>query len=297
VSVEIKVPASSANLGVGFDCLALALELYLRVSVDVIDGPESSLVVEGEGQARLALDESNRFMAGFRSGWRAAGSGTPPPIAISMTNEIPLGRGLGSSAAATVAGLLAAEELAAVYFDRDRLIAMAAEIEGHPDNAAAALLGGFVLVVGDRTRPFEPPPDLRAVVFVPERELATAEMRDVLPRDVPLQDAVSNAAGVGAVVAAFATGDLALLSAMSGDRLHEPYRARLYPELEPMKSAAVGAGALGAALSGAGSSILALTDEIHAHDVALAMDQAAERLALTGTVRLISPAVEGAVVR
>jgi homoserine kinase len=141
---------------------------------------------------------------------------------------------------------------------------------------------------------FEPPADLRAVVFVPERELATAEMRAVLPRDVPLQDAVSNGAGVGAVVAAFATGDLALLSAMSGDRLHEPYRARLYPELEPMKSAAVGAGALGAALSGAGSSILALTDEFHAQDVALAMDQAAERLELAGTVRVLQLSTHGA---
>jgi homoserine kinase len=193
----VEVPASTANLGVGFDCLALALDLHLVVTIALIDGPESTLSVEGEGSARLALDESNRFVAGFRAGW--AEQGTPPPIAITMTNEVPLGRGLGSSAAATVAGLLAAQELGATDYDDDRLIAMAAAIEGHPDNAAAALLGGFVLFTDGRASSFDPPAGLRAVVFVPERELATSEMRAVLPDSVPMRDAVANAGGVGAV--------------------------------------------------------------------------------------------------
>jgi homoserine kinase len=291
-SVRVEVPASTANLGVGFDCLALALELYLRVTVDLIDGPESTLSVEGEGSARLALDESNRFVAGFRAGW--SDRGAPPPIAITMANEVPLGRGLGSSAAATVAGLLAAQELAATDLDDDRLIALAAGIEGHPDNAAAALLGGFVLWNGGRATSFDPPAGLRAVVFVPERELATSEMRAVLPDSVPMQDAVNNAAGVGAVVAAFAAGDLSLLSAMSHDRLHEPYRAAVYPELKPMKAAATEAGAYGAALSGAGSSILALSQEHRAQAVAIAMDETADRLGLAGTVRVLRPAGRGA---
>jgi homoserine kinase len=286
------VPASTANLGVGFDCLALALDLHLRVSVEVIDGPESTLSVEGEGSARLALDESNRFVAGFRAGW--SGQGTPPPIAISMANEVPIGRGLGSSAAATVAGLLAAQELAATDYDDDRLIAMAADVEGHPDNAAAALLGGFVLFAGGRATSFDPPAGLRAVVFVPERELATEEMRAVLPVAVPIKDAVANAAGVGAVVAAFAGGDLSLLSAMSHDRLHEPYRAAVYPELNPMKAAAIESGAYGAALSGAGSSILALCQEHRAQAVAIAMDETADRLGLAGTVRVLRPSSRGA---
>ena len=291
-AVDIAVPASSANLGVGFDCLALALDLHLTVSVRVIDGPESTLAVEGEGNARLALDESNRFMAGFRAGWSEVGSA--PPIAITMTNQIPLGRGLGSSAAATVAGLLAAQELAATDYDDDRLIAMAAKVEGHPDNAAAALLGGFVLITGGSAVTFEPPPGLRAVVFVPERELATDDMRAVLPATVPMADAVANAGGVGAVVAAFAGGDLSLLAAMGRDRLHEPYRSKVYPELPPMKAAALEAGALGAALSGAGSSILALTHEHRAQAVAIALDETAEHLGLAGTVRVLHPAARGA---
>jgi homoserine kinase len=294
-AVEVRVPASSANLGVGFDCLALALDLHLAVSVQVIDGPESTLAVEGEGKARLALDESNRFVAGFRAGWSAAGIEEPvPPVAIAMTNEIPLGRGLGSSAAATVAGLLAAEVLAGADYDDDRLIAMAAEVEGHPDNAAAAVLGGFVLISGGRAVSFPPPSGLRAVVFVPERELATDDMRAVLPAGVPLADAVANAGGVGAVVAAFATGDLSLLSAMSGDRLHEPYRRALFPELPAMKAAAIEAGALGAALSGAGSSILALAENGAEQAVAIALDETAERLGLAGTVRVLEPASRGA---
>jgi homoserine kinase len=295
--VDVRVPASSANLGVGFDCLALALDLHLTVSVAVSEGPESTLSVEGEGSARLALDESNRFIAGFRAGWASAGDAAgaaPPPMAITMTNEIPLGRGLGSSAAATVAGLLAAGALSGTDFDDDRLIAMAAEVEGHPDNAAAALLGGFVLFSGGRAASFQPPAGLRAVVFVPERELSTSDMRAVLPASVPMADAVANAGGVGALVAAFATGDLSLLSAMSGDRLHEPYRATVYPELPAMKAAAIDAGALGAALSGAGSSILALADEARAQAVAIAFDEVAERLGLAGTVRVLQPATRGA---
>jgi homoserine kinase len=294
-AVTVDVPASSANLGVGFDCLALALDLHLRVSVEVIEGPESSLSVEGEGRARLALDESNRFMAGLRAGWREADGGSPPALAIAMDNEIPLGRGLGSSAAATVAGLVAAETLIGAAIADDRLIELAAAIEGHPDNAAAALLGGFVLFGAGRATGFDPPPALLAVVFVPERELATSDMRAVLPEQVPLADAVANAAGVGALVAAFAGGELSLLRAMSGDRLHEPYRAAVYPELPLLKAAALRAGALGCALSGAGSSVIALADQDHAQAVALALDEVAEQSAMAGTVRVIAPTGRGAV--
>lgn len=297
MTIEIEVPASSANLGVGFDCLALALELHLFVAVDVIDGPESSLSVEGEGAARLALDESNRFVSGWRAGWLEMGSEPAPAIAIKMTNEIPLARGLGSSAAATVAGLLAARALTGSKIGGDRLIGLATEIEGHPDNAAAALLGGFVVVTGGRAVSFDPPSSLRCVLFVPERELATADMRAVLPATVSHRDAAHNAGAVAAVVAAFATGDLSLLSAMNDDRLHEPYRASVYPELTQLKAAATGAGALGAALSGAGSSIIALTDDALAETVALALDTAAERVGLPGTIRLIRPAAQGAFVR
>ena len=151
-----------------------------------------------------------------------------------------------------------------------------------------------MLFSGGRAVSFQSPAGLRAVVFVPERELATEDMRAVLPASVPLADAVANAGGVGAMVAAFAGGDLSLLSAMSEDRLHEPYRVAVYPELPQMKAAAIDAGALGAALSGAGSSILALVEDDRAQAVAIAFDETAERLSLAGTVRVLEPASRGA---
>ncbi len=294
MTIEIEVPASSANLGVGFDCLALALDIHLGVRVEIAGGTATSLVVEGEGSDRLSLDPSNRFLAGFSAGWRAASSQPEPALDIVMTNEIPLGRGLGSSAAATVAGLMAAEALAGVELGRGELLRLATDTEGHADNAAAALFGGFVIVADGRVVRFDPPLWLRCVLFVPERELATSEMRAALPAKVPHADAAHNAGAVALLVAAFATGDLALFSAMNDDRLHEPYRSRVFPELPSLKNAALGAGALGAALSGAGSSVLALAQPDTAEAVASAMEGAAGRVGLVGSARTTQPAAQGA---
>jgi homoserine kinase len=294
VTIEIEVPASSANLGVGFDCLALALDLHLGVRVEIAEGSASSLVVEGEGSDRLSLGPSNRFVAGFTAGWHAASSKAEPALDIVMTNEIPLGRGLGSSAAATVAGLIAAEALAGVDLGRGELLRLATEIEGHADNAAAALFGGFVIVADGRVVRFDPPALLRCVLFVPDRELATSDMRAALPAEVPHADATHNAGAVALLVAAFATGDLALFSAMNDDRLHEPYRSHHFPELPSLKNAALGAGALGAALSGAGSSVIALTEPDTAAAVAAALELAARSVGLVGSARTTQPAVQGA---
>jgi homoserine kinase len=295
VNIEIEVPASSANLGVGFDCLALALDIHLGVRVEIAEGSASSLVVEGEGSDRLSVDPSNRFLAGFSAGWRAASSDAEPALDIVMTNEIPLGRGLGSSAAATVAGLMAAEALAGIELGRGELLRLAAEIEGHADNAAAALFGGFVIVADGRVVRFDPPALLRCVLFVPVRELATNDMRAALPAEVAHADATHNAGAVALLVAAFATGDLALFSAMNDDRLHEPYRSHVFPELPSLKKAALEAGALGAALSGAGSSVLALVDADTTEVVASALQVAAARLGLAGSARVASPAAQGAI--
>lgn len=294
--VTVEVPATSANLGCGFDALALALDLRLRATVDVIDRGPSTLTVEGEGAGRLSADRRNRFMMGMRRGLAAAGVAEPyGSWRIQMRNDIPLMRGLGSSAAATVAGLVAARALSGAALSDDRLIALAAEIEGHADNASAALLGGFVVVAGGRTVRFDPPVALRAVVFVPQRPLRTAEMRAVLPAAVPLADAVHNLGGAALIVAAMATGDLSLLAAMNDDRLHEPYRARVFLELPALLKAAREAGALGAALSGAGSTVIALCDQDGtAAAVSAAFTQAAQRLNLPGTARVLTVSSAGA---
>jgi homoserine kinase len=267
----------------------------------MLDAGPTTLTVEGEGAGRLSADRRNRFLMGLRNGLAAAGAAADDRhFRVRMHNEIPLMRGLGSSAAATVAGLVAARALSGSpgRLSDERLIELATEIEGHGDNAAAALLGGFVVVTGGRSVRLDPPAALRAVVFVPQRPLRTAEMREVLPATVPLADAVHNLGAAALIVAAMAGGDLSLLAAMNDDRLHEPYRAAVYPELPVLVAAARDAGALGAALSGAGSTVIALCDsDASAAAVADAFSRVAARLNLPGDARSLAVSSAGARVR
>lgn len=289
--VTVEVPASSANLGPGFDCLALALDMWLRVTVEAVDGEDSW---QGVGEAEgLSFGGDNRCLHGLMAGFSEMESRPRPALRVQMDSSIPMGRGLGSSAAATVAGLVAGQTLTDARLDR--LLNRAALIEGHPDNASAAILGGFVIVTQERVTRFDVPPSLRIVVFVPERQLATADMRAVLPEHVRLTDAALNAAAVGGIVAAFASGSLAGLSAVSDDRLHEPYRAAEYPELPKLKRAAIEAGAIGAALSGAGSSVIALCTTETVAAVHAAFDEASQQL-LPGSVSQLAPSREGTLV-
>lgn len=293
--VTVEAPASSANLGPGFDVLALALDIWLRVTVETTPRGADTLDVSGEGSSRLRFDGDNRLLGGLTAGLSELGIERRPGFRIIMHNDIPLGRGLGSSAAATVAGLLALESLARQPIER--LPYLAALLEGHSDNAAAALYGGFVLVADERVTRFEPPPELQPVVFIPERELPTEEMRRVLPATVHRESAVVNAGHVGQIVAAFATGDLSLLAAMNDERLHEQARSRVYPEFARLKSAAVEAGALGAALSGAGSSVIAMcADASTATAVVEALAREAAAIGLSGATRLVRPTSRSAAV-
>jgi homoserine kinase len=295
VKVLVEVPATSANLGAGFDCLALALDIWLRVEVETADDRRTSLVVHGEDSDSVRLSRRNRFMRGLDGGLNRLHAGRAPALRITMNNEIPLFRGLGSSAAATIAGLLVAQALAETELGTETLLALAAEIEGHADNSAAALLGGFVVVAGGHVVRFDPPTDLRAVLFIPERRLATADMRAVLPETVSHGDAVHNLGRAALIVAAMAGADLSLLSAMSDDRLHEPYRAKLYPEISALIAAAREAGALGAALSGAGSTVIALAVADSATGaIATALATAAAQLGLDGEARVVGLSRSGA---
>jgi homoserine kinase len=300
--VVVEVPASSANLGVGFDCLALALDLRLRVEVEVLPaGGMSELQVSGEGAGRLGLNDANRFVAGLRRGLAELGHADEDQAwRIEMDNEIPVGRGLGSSAAAAVAGLLCAEALSGTALEPQRLLGLATAIEGHPDNVAAALVGGFVVVTGGpadgaawRTLRIEPPAELRAVVFIPELELPTSRMRAALPDTVPRADAVHNLGRAAMLVAAMASGELSLLSAMCEDRLHEPYRAPLFPQFPELEQAAMAAGALGSALSGAGSTVIALCRAGAAEAILEAMSDRAAALSLDGVARIVAPRSSG----
>ncbi len=301
--VVVDVPASTANLGAGYDTLAMALDLVNRVSVEVLDAPSVELSVAGEGEGQLAGDRQNRFVVALELGLRWALGEVPSGIGwrIAMRNEIPLARGLGSSAAATVAGLLAADALTGGGLDARRQLELACELEGHPDNAAAALLGGFVVVAMSGGRPevvrFDVPGRLRAVLFIPERHLSTAAMRAALPREVLHRDAAFNVSRAALAVAAIASGRYALLREATEDRLHEPYRAAVYPELPALLAAAREAGALGACLSGAGSSVIAFADDESTLEAAgEAMARVAADQALAGRVRPVAPRNAGPIV-
>lgn len=292
--MTVEAPASSANLGPGFDALALALDLWLRVTLTPLDAGAESLDVEGEGADEIGLDAGNRFLIGLEHGLEEFGL-DPPVMRIEMSNAIPLARGLGSSAAASVAGLRAAEALAGEEIGDARLLELATQIEGHPDNASAALLGGFV-IASERPARFDPPRSLVAALFIPDFALRTSRMREALPANVSHSDATHNVGRTAMVVAALASGlRLDLLAAMSDDRLHEPYRLVHFPQLPDLVRAARGAGALGASLSGAGSTVIALSDdESVATRAADAMTRAAAGLDLAGRALVVKPVAHGA---
>ena len=301
--ITVEVPATSANIGAGYDCLGLALDLVNTIELEVNSGRpgEVELTVEGAGSGELIGERGNRFVRGLemalfrafgeapnRAGWRVA-----------MKNAVPLERGLGSSAAAVVGGLVAGNALAGDPLTPTDLLGLANDIEGHPDNVAAALLGGFVVAAAIDRRieaiRFDVPRDLRTVLFIPDVRFRTDEMRAVLPARVPLGDAVANLSRVAVGVAGIATGRYDLLRVLTVDRLHERYRARAYPQLPFLVGAARDAGAIGACLSGAGSTIIAFADSmsviarIEAAFTAVAADRD-----LPGTIRIVAPRNAGA---
>lgn len=301
--VVVEVPASSANLGAGYDCLAVALGLTNRVEVEVRGWSrgEIELTVDGEGSGELTADRENRCVQGVEAALREVRGELPDGVGwrIEMRNEIPLSRGLGSSAAATVAGLVAGNAFLGEPLTSADLLRLATAIEGHPDNAAAALLGGFVVTAalpdGVEALRFDAPRDLRAILFIPDLRLPTDDMRKVLPAKVPREDAVANLTRVAVGVAGIASGRFDLLRVVTVDRLHEPYRAKTFPQLPKLVEAARGAGAIGACLSGAGSTVIAFSDSVRTLTrIEGAFAAAAADMDLTGRVSVVSPRNAGA---
>lgn len=261
---QIVVPASSANLGPGFDCLGIALSLYHRLTVTEVEGEGVEIRVTGEVAAKVPLDCRNAVYQAMAQIFAAAGY-RPGRLLLECHCDIPLACGLGSSAAALLAGLAAGLLISGQELERQRLIEMGVSVEGHPDNIVPSVLGGFTAAVVTAGRVdyarLEPPEGLGVVVAIPDFSLSTNQARAVLPRQVSFQDAVANLGRVGLLTAAMASRRLELLRTAMVDVLHEPYRLKLVPGLEEVRRAALEAGALGVALSGAGPTILALVDK------------------------------------
>lgn len=262
--VRIRVPASTANLGPGFDSLGLALNLYTWIEMRQAQGSTVfHLYGEQLADKGIPCDQSNLVYKVAQQVFAKAGVNVPE-LEISMYSDIPLTRGLGSSATAIVGALCAANALIGSPLSTDDLFQLASSIEKHPDNVGASLFGGLVVAYWDGARAeyikIEPDARLEALVAIPRFELSTDKARHVLPRELPLADAVFNVGHSNLLVAALCTGRLEMIRHAMKDALHQPYRAALVPGMPDILEFAPEHGALGIALSGAGPTMLALVD-------------------------------------
>src|SRR5258706_1127133 len=261
----VKVPATSANLGPGFDSLGLALDLWNETAITL--AIEFSVRVKGEGEDKLSNDKNNLI---FRAAQRLAecAGRSLPQFHADCVNQIPLSSGLGSSAAATLTGLLAANALLGTPLLKEEILGLASEMEGHPDNVAPALMGGLVVSTIENekviARQIPTAAPLHVTFVLPDFHLPTKEARAALPEKVSMKDAVHNISGVVFVTEAFRNGDLDLLGKAMTDTLHQPYRLKLIPGAEAAMDAAKEAGASAVALSGARPSLIAFSSKAEA---------------------------------
>jgi homoserine kinase len=259
-SVTVRVPATTANLGPGFDTLGIALKLHNHISIRETDGPNVERVDSMRGNA-VALAMTREAVEAFfrRSKIKPHGA------QIEVKGDVPTTGGLGSSVTVRLGIVYALNELNGRPLSDAGILEIVTELEHHPDNAAPALFGGFVvsgIIDGTiRYRRFSVPPSLKFIVCIPDYAVSTEKARAALPRQVPLADAVENLKRVALITSVFASGEFSLLRGLFEDRLHQPYRKKLVPQLDAVIAAALEAGALGGWLSGSGSAIMAIADQ------------------------------------
>lgn len=289
----MRVPATTANLGPGFDCIGLALDLWNEVKVE---RGAFGITTHGEGAEQLPTDARNLVVTGAEAAFLAAGQ-EMPQLHFECWNNIPHGRGLGSSSAAIVSGLLAGAALAGVDLGLARLLKLAADIEGHPDNVAPALYGGCCIGVHDGDTWFVSqvplPEGLNCIVYVPEVTKSTNDMRARLSPQVTRAEAIYNIGRAALLVNALATGHLELLRQGTQDVLHQPARSQVFKGMNTIIKAALDAGALGAFLSGAGPAVMALAKGREV-TVNYEMCEAARLHSLSGKSMILRPALKGA---
>ncbi|HSJ01110.1 MAG TPA: homoserine kinase [Verrucomicrobium sp.] len=282
-SVTISVPATSANVGPGYDCLGIALSLYNQVTVTRLDGPPRiephHAMVETIGA--LFFQQHEVTAAPFAFSWAIGG-------------DVPQSRGLGSSVTVRLGVLMGLNELCGRPLSKQRLFELCSDAEGHPDNVAPAVYGGFALASSRQWFRFEVQPRLKAVLLIPDFEVETVHARGVLPESVPHSDAAKNTANACTLVAAFATGEYERIGASLEDFLHQPYRRHLVPGLFEIIGAGVRAGAIGGYLSGSGSTIACLATEGDVEAIALAMKNTLVQSGATGRTVIVSPDNVGA---
>ncbi len=293
--VTVRIPATTANLGPGFDCLAMALDLWNETTLS-LEGEGIRIEIIGEGQDILIKDERNLLVRTVLQFFRNQGVSKPSGLHVVCNNSIPLSSGLGSSASAVLAGLLGARALLEKDIDNSEILRLAVEIEGHADNAAAALFGGLIVVIQDQQSFYTycvPVPPLEVVYVLPDVRLPTRVARAALPKQVPLSDVVFNLGRTALVVEALRNGDLSLLQKAMQDSLHQPYRLKLIPGATEAFQAAQQAGASGVALSGAGPGLVAFCSD-NTDEVADAISGAFKQAGITTRTFILKTTAKGA---
>lgn len=297
--IRVKVPATTANMGPGYDVLGMALSQYStfqcqeddKISLS-IKGLESEKLVNQDHEANLVVGSMNhlfKYVDKYPKGYK-----------LEIINDIPLARGMGSSASAIVGGLLVANYLVDANLDQDEILKLATQIEGHPDNVAPALIGNIVLstkapddqVIYHSIKPFD---DLTCVLFIPDYEVSTSMSRAVLPQSISMADAVHTSGHLSLMLAGFMTGNKDLIGQTMVDRLHEPYRKSLIKNFDDFKASALEVGAFAFSLSGSGSTIIAYCDHDSAPHVKRAFEEVSQKYSISGTSKIIAPCSQGAV--
>ncbi|MFM5999591.1 MAG: homoserine kinase [Dolichospermum sp.] len=297
--ITVQVPATTANLGPGFDCIGAALKLYNEFEFTTLDVDGFMIEVSGMEAEKVQTDESNLLYQAFMKLYLHIEQ-TVPSVKIRIKLGVPLSRGLGSSATAIVGGLVAANELAGRPLSELEVMKLAIAMEGHPDNVVPALLGGCRLAATSNTSsncweiadiPWHR--DIIAVVAIPDFELSTSQARKVLPTEISRNDAIFNISHFGLLLRGLATNREEWLKTALQDKLHQPYRQALIPGYDAVNNAAIDAGAYGMVISGAGPTLLALVDTSRAKLVETAMKNAWLQKGITSTVRIVDLDMQG----
>ena len=295
--VRVSIPATTANLGPGFDCLGLALKLYNHIEMTSSDTWQMEIV--GEGEESLPCSGDNLVWQAACRLWQVAVV-PAPTVKITLHNKIPLSRGLGSSSAAIVGGLVAANAFLETPLSNEHLLNLASELEGHPDNVAPALYGGLIASACEGSRVYARGlplcPELQFVLCIPDFSLPTVLARQVLPKEVPHRDAVFNVSRAVLLVQALQYGDVELLQLSGVDALHQPYRKSLIPGFDAVCKNALDAGASAVMISGAGPTILAITNSLYTKAICTAMERGFASQGITSRALELAPCNKGAVV-
>jgi len=295
-TVTVKVPATTANLGPGFDCLGMALNIHNTVTI--AKSRSFNIAISGEGEEILSYGKDNLVHSAITKLFDQIGQPVPD-LRINCDNKIPTARGLGSSTAAIVAGLVAANSLSGNTMSEEELLQLGIEMEGHPDNLTPALFGGCQVVVTDGTRLVHERVPVRRiwkfVLFIPDFEMPTVEARAVLPRQITREDAIYNLGRVALLTQALISGQADILKVATQDRLHQLHRQALFPAMSDIFATALSAGADGVFLSGSGSTVLALARG-ELDTIGKAMLAEGKRAGIKGKIKIAELSETGALI-